>query len=100
MSASVVPAIVAARMRRYRNAFRAAGAITPATAIRLADTGLRESLIFQRLVREGILVPVGNGRYYLDEVREAAVQRMRHRILAIVLLIVLVGLAISLISAL
>src|SRR6478672_2758853 len=99
MSASVVPAIVAARMRHYRNAFRAAGATTPATAIRLADAGLRDSLIFHRLVREGILVPAGDGRYYLDELREATVQRNKHRILAILVFVILILLATGLIAA-
>ena len=92
MSGSVVPAIIAIRMHRYKNAFRAAGATTPATAIRPAEMGLRESLVFHRLVREGILVAVGNGRFYLDETRDEAVMRIKRKIMIVLLFIILVAL--------
>jgi hypothetical protein len=99
MSGTAVPAIIAIRMRRYKEAFRAAGAISPATAIRPAEKGLRESLIFHKLVREGILVAAGNGRFYLDESRDAAVMRTKRKIMAVLVFIVLVVLISSAIAA-
>ena len=90
MSGSAVPAIIAIRMRRYKNAFRAAGATSPATAIRLVETGLRENFVFHKLVREGILVAVGNGRFYLDEARDEALMRIKRNILIVLLFIILV----------
>lgn len=99
MSASAVPAIVAIRIRRYKNAFRAAGATSPATAIRPAETGLRESLVFHKLVREGILVAVGNGRFYLDEARDEALMHQKRKIIIALLFIILVLLISSAIAA-
>src|SRR3954469_454678 len=90
MTGSALPAIIAIKMRRYKEAFRAAGAVSPGRAMRPADAGLRQSLIFQKLVREKILVPVGDGRYYLDETRDEAVMRNKRRILTVVLFIILV----------
>lgn len=101
MSGTVVPAIIAIRMRRYKQAFRTAGATSPAAAIRPADCGLRETLVFHKLVREGILVQVGNGRYYLDETRDAAVMRIRQKlILALLCIIILILLISSAVTAL
>lgn len=90
MNSTVVPAIIAIKMRRYKEAFRAAGATAPVSAMRPADAGLRESLIFQKLVRDGILVAVGEDRFYLDETRDAAVMRTRRKIVAVLLIVILV----------
>jgi O-antigen ligase len=99
MSATAVPAIIALKMRRYKEAFRAAGAVTPATAMRPAEAGLRESVIFHKLVRQGVLVAAGNGRYYLDERRDATVRSNKRKIVVALLAIILVLLAIGLIAA-
>ena len=98
MSGTVVPAIIAARMRRYKEAFRIAGATAPGRAMRPVDIGLRESLAFYKLVRQSVLVAVGNGRYYLDEVRAAAVMRTKRKILAVLLFLILIGLVIGAIT--
>jgi hypothetical protein len=100
MSSTVVPAIIAIRMRRYKQAFRAAGATSPARAIRPAEKGLRESLVFHKLVRESILVSVGDGRFYLDETRDEVVMRTRQKLLLILIVIILVILIGSAITAL
>jgi|SRR5215218_10304971 len=99
MSGTVVPTIIAIRMRRYKEVFGAAGATSPATAIRPAEKGLRHSLIFHKLVREGILVTVGDGRYYLDEARADAMLRTKRKIIAVLLFIILVLLIGSAIAA-
>jgi hypothetical protein len=70
-------------MRRYQQAFREAGAVSPDTAVRPSDAGLRESLTFRILVR------VRDGRYYLDEARAVAVQQRRQRLLTMLLLVIL-----------
>jgi hypothetical protein len=76
-------------MRRYQQAFREAGAVSPDTAVRPSDAGLRESFTFRRLVRRRILVRVRDGRYYLDEARAVAVQQRRQRLLTMLLLVIL-----------
>lgn len=90
MTGTTVPAIFAICIRRYQQAFRAAGAVTPDTAVHPFDVGLRESFVFRKLVRHRILVPVSGNRYYLDEAHVAAVQHRKWSLLAIWLLIILV----------
>lgn len=89
MTSSVIPVIVAARIRRYKNAFRKVHATTPATAVSLAEVGLRASVIFKRLVQQGILVAVDKSRFYLDEARDEVVTRGKRKVVALFLFIVL-----------
>jgi hypothetical protein len=99
MNGTAAPAIIALKMRRFKEAFRAAGAVSPATAMRPAEAGLRESVIFHKLVRQNILVAAGDGRYYLDERRAVVVQHKKRKIVMVLLAIILVLLAIGLIAA-
>ena len=99
MNGTAVPAIIAMKMRRYKEAFRAAGAVTPATAMRPDEVGLRKSVIFDKLVRQRVLVAAGDGRYYLDETRDATVRRSKRKLVLVLLAIILVLLAIGLIAA-
>jgi len=99
MSSTVVPAIIAVKMRQYKEAFRTAGATAPHTAIRPADAGLRQSLIFNKLVRQGVLVAVDNDRFYLDETRDSAVTHTRRMVLAGLVILILLILIISTVAA-
>jgi hypothetical protein len=99
MNGTAAPAIIALKMRRYKAAFRAAGAVSPATAMRPAEAGLRESVIFHKLVRQNILVAAGDGRYYLDERRDVVVRHNKRKIVMVLLAVILVLLAIGLIAA-
>lgn len=99
MSATVVPAIIAIKARRYKEAFRNAGATTPLSAQRLADLGLRENLILHKLVRNGVLVAIPGGRYYLDEVRDAETTRVRQKLVLGLLVVVVILIILSTITA-
>ena len=99
MNGSVVPALIAARIRQYTKAFRTAGATAPGSAIRPADAGLRETFIFHRLVAQRVLVAAGQGRYYLDEARDRVVTRRRRTLVLVLLVIVLALLVTGLIGA-
>jgi hypothetical protein len=70
----MIPAMLAAAEQELLEPFRAAGATSPDRAVPAAgDAG---DARFQSLLRRGILVRAGPGRYYLDE---AALQRGRRQ---------------------
>jgi hypothetical protein len=57
------------RQNRYLRRFQKAEAFTPDRAVTLADIRERSSFVFRGLVRRGVIVDAGNGRYYLDRER-------------------------------
>jgi hypothetical protein len=88
-------AIIMKQNRLMRN-FRTANATSPALARMPEDIGCRQRWIFRRMAARGVFVPVGDGKFYMDE--EAArnfVQLRRGRAL-ITLLILGIGLALYL----
>lgn len=82
-------------MNRYIRRFREAGAINPGAAIIPAEHGIRQSPVFQKLVRRRILIPVNKERYYMDEEAAAVFRKRRQSIALILLLLVMAGLVIS-----
>jgi hypothetical protein len=78
-------AVIHLKQNRLMRYFRAAGATSPATARTTKDIGCRQGWIFRRLVARGVFVPVGDGKFYMDE-EEARdfVQRRRVKVLLIV----------------
>ena len=59
----------AIRKKRIINAFLAAGAGSRSTAKTCEEAGVFRGLgiKFQQLIRQGILVPCGDGAFYVDE---------------------------------
>lgn len=72
-------AAITGRQRRIMNAFRGAGALSPATARSLAELDIDESWVFDRLVARAVLRQSEPGRYYLDEEGWQRFHRARHR---------------------
>lgn len=71
----MLPAVLAAAQEKVLQPLRAAGATTPERAVPLdLDDGTVRS-VAQSLLRRGILVEAGAGRFYLDE---AALTRRRN----------------------
>lgn len=60
---------IVARQFRIIRRFRRVVALTPVDAVHLGQLDLREDRIFRGLVRRGVVVPLADGRYYLDELR-------------------------------
>ena len=87
---SIIPIIIAARQNQYIRTFRQAGALSPGTAIKLKDYKLRKSIIFDKLLRQGVVAPAGEDRYYLDQQREEEVRKRRIPLLIALLVIVLI----------
>ena len=89
MSATTV---VLAMMNKYMRIFRQAGATSPETSIVPMEHGIRNSPVFQKLVRRGVFVRLGNGRYYMDEQKEASFKRRRMNVVLFLVFLVVVGL--------
>lgn len=90
------PTVILLLIKRYIRIFREAGATNPANAIVPGKHGIRTSMVFKKLVRQGVLVQVGNEeRYYLDEVQEAMHRKRRLVLAGIVIAVVLAGLLIA-----
>lgn len=87
---SVITTVIIARQRRYLRTFKQAGAVSPGSSILLSDHGIGKSMIFNRLVRQGVIVPVGEDRYYLDEQKEQEISRKRLPVLIAALFLVLI----------
>ena len=95
MSTVAIVAIMARRKKLIR-LFRNAGATAYHSSINIQQYGIRQSLPFKKLVREGLFVNAGDEKFYLDEEkeREAAMQRQKIIliILCIAILLMVVGL--------
>lgn len=74
---SVIPAVVAARVRRIQHQFLAAQADAAERARTPDELGVDAGHLFRRQVAAGVLVPLGDGRYWLS--REALARWQRRR---------------------
>jgi hypothetical protein len=84
--------VIVAQMNRYIRKFREAGATSPEASIIPTEHGIRNSFVFQKLVRRGVFVRLGNGRYYLDERKEEVYRRQRLNLVLLLVFLVVVGL--------
>ncbi|MEI2719993.1 MAG: hypothetical protein V9E87_07600 [Gemmatimonadales bacterium] len=85
------PAIIARKRRHLIAAFRGQGATSPASARTLDELGLGHGMLVRIQEHRHVLVDAGEGRFYLDEAREAAVSRIRRLMLGAVVLVVAAG---------
>ena len=86
-------AIVLKQKRLMRN-FRAANATSPQTARIPEDIGCRQRWIFRRMVARGVFVPIGDGRFYMDE--EAGRNFVQQRRIKALIALVIVGIGLVL----
>jgi len=84
--------IVSKKRKRIIAAFRDAEATSPDRAKTLDDLGLSKSGLLEIQRLRGVIVEVGEGRYYVDEAREAEVARFR-RFLVLGVVMVAAGIA-------
>ena len=84
------PAIFAviARQKKIIRIFHHAGAVKSFKAIVPAEHGISKGFVFNKLVRDGILLPVHDGRYYLNEIRERELSKRRRDIIGIILMVI------------
>jgi hypothetical protein len=101
MGAPAVAAIMARREREIVDAFRAAGATSPATAQSYTAIGLGDSLAIKRLRNRAVIRAASPDKYYLDEEVWAAVRRARRRIATVIvsiLAVLMLGVALGIIQ--
>ena len=87
---STVVALILAKERRMVARFRAAGAVSAASARALVDLGIERGIILRRLRERAVIRDAGGERYYLDEPSWAAVRRSRRRAIHILWVIGLI----------
>lgn len=85
-------AIIIAIQNKIIRKFRTTGTTNPKSAKTIEELGIRHHLLFNKLVRKGVIVQNGN-KYHLDENRTYEFIQQRRRIALIVLTLVLVTVA-------
>ena len=91
MGAAAAVAIMRRREREVVDDFRAAGAISPATAQSYNAVGVGESSAIRRLNDRAVIRESAPGLWYLDEEVWTAVRRTRRRVaLAMLVIVVLI----------
>jgi hypothetical protein len=85
MGAPAIAAILRRREQEVVEDFRAAGAVSPATAQSYSALGMGQSLAVKRLHNRAVIREASPGLYYLDEEVWAAVRRTRRRLATVVL---------------
>jgi len=98
-AAGLMAGVLALKRRQLIGAFDRVGATSPATARTRQELGVRDSPMFRRLVRRGVLCSANNGSYYLDRQARARDRRRRLTVMAVVVLVALLGLAIVLLGS-
>ena len=88
---SPMPAVIAVQIRKIISRFEQHGAVSPGQARSLEELGLSDRLIFRRLVRNGVIVEVLPGRYYMNLEKLDEFNAMRRKKIAIVLGLIIIG---------
>ncbi|MEJ7812194.1 MAG: hypothetical protein WKG32_17405 [Gemmatimonadaceae bacterium] len=90
MGATAAAAVMLRREREVVDAFRRAGATSPATARPFSDLGLDDTRVVKRLRARAVVREATPGRVYLDEEVWVAVRRTRQRLAFILFFLLLV----------
>ncbi len=94
---AVVVGAIAVKRKKILAKFRDLGALSPDSAKSSQDLGFRRSLLFRRMVRTGVLVDCGDGRYYLDETTQERDQHRRRRRAAWLVAVAIVAMVVVLV---
>ena len=85
------------KRNRYLRHFRIIEAVSADKSILLREHGMRRSLIFDKMVSDGIIKQTVSGRFYLDVAREQEVRKRRRSVILLLLVSVLSALVLALI---
>ena len=95
MGGAVAVAVMRKKERDVRDAFRSAGAITPANAMSLESIGVEQTMAVKRLKRRAVIREAAPGLFYFDEDVWESVNAMRRRMAFVMLVaIILVGIVV------
>jgi hypothetical protein len=87
--ATVAVAALIRREKQIIEAMRAAGAVTPDTAVTMQAIGMHERLAFRKLRNRGVLREAAPDYFYLDDQRWESLTRLRHTIAGVMIVIAL-----------
>ena len=76
--------------------FKDAGATAPDRAIDPATHQIHQTFVFNKLVREGVLIKSRSHHYYLNEVRAAQYEQQRYQTLLAIMIFLILALAVFL----
>lgn len=93
-------AIVAAQFKKIVRSFHFHGAYSSGTAKTTEELGINQNLIFNKLIRRGVIMKSGTRKYYLDKDRLEQYSQMRRKIALLVLLAIALPLLIAYFSGL
>ena len=88
-------AIVAAQYKKIVRSMQTHEAFSASTAKTPEELGVRYGLIFRRLVRKGVIIETGSGKYYFDRNRYEQYNQMRRKFALLVLLAIATALLIA-----
>jgi len=80
---------IRAKIRKYKSIFLKAHATSSDRAIQPWDYGVKKGIIFNKLVRQKIIISAGNDKYYIDELRDRSL-RQRSNIITVIILIIFI----------
>jgi hypothetical protein len=83
--------VVAIQRKKIIRRFIASGAITYKDSKTLDEIGVRDSLIFKRLLRQGLINEAYVDRYYLDMERVQQDTAERRRVVTILVVLIALG---------
>jgi len=86
----------ATQRSRIIRRFKDAGATAPDRAIDPATHQIHQTSVFNRLVREGVLVKARSHHYYLNEARAAQYQQQRYQAVLAFIIVLILALAVYL----
>lgn len=96
---STVPILVAilivVRTRKMLNKFSDSGATSASMAKSPEELGIRQSFIFSKFVRRGILIPATDNKFYLNEENLAEYQRKKRTLVIPLVLLLFMLLALD-----
>lgn len=98
VSAGLISVMLALERRQTVGVFERLGSTSPDNALSRQELGLRDSRIFRRLVRRGVLRAGGTGAYYLDQQALARDRRRRRTVIAVIVGLIMVGLILLLVG--
>ncbi len=84
--------IAAAVRKKYVRVFKRQGAISPQSAIKPEDFGLNRRLIFNSLLRQGILSAAAKDHFFLNETKEQEVLKSHKEMAVIIMSLLLIAL--------
>jgi len=90
-------AVVAAQRKKIVRQFISTGATSYKESRTLKELGLRNSLIFKKLIRQGIIVEATFDRYFIDLEKYEEEERERRRLVTILLVLIALGFVVALV---